>query len=569
MKIYKSFIIFFIINCLFFSACSTRSEKNFKEINTNNGISDNQVLQSIEKTKHKTELLLKKTLIASGGYAVESLYSDSGSLYSTYFALKGLNSLGKKVSQGEKEEIILFVSDQIRNLDIQNSSSLIYDLFYATNILKLVDDDLKNKNIEKDIMKILDSLDTTDGYFLSSHLDDKNESHKSIFIVPTIYSIYIYNYFNIEYSSYQIDWLKKEISSLEVNNDNITLISHLHNIKNIIDISKIINNDIKDGMIDFNQTMYENKLNSKTLFDLQASIRITELLNINIQPNTDLINELYHLQNEDGGWHVFHEDWSEEQGISIALEFINFYSIETPSKQELLKLVENQKAINGSYTSIYKKEFSLSNTFYATKINKFFGFETEYDDRTKKVIQNMDKNLDNYNPMEQYYLVSLVQENDIPKVKFNVNKDIKIDSKTKMESLRELLYINKINIELNEDMVIPRFINKKTKLSKEFTENILIISNRALLGKLTQEEIDSFWNETDKELLSEYKGDFYVTWLLSVILKESGLNNKELRQFIIENLNLKIKEINEKDVILLDEVYFCIETIVNLELKHN
>ncbi|WP_165571677.1 hypothetical protein, partial [Cytobacillus praedii] len=203
--------------------------------------------------------------------------------------------------------------------------NVVYDLYYASEILKLINANASNFI---QINELLQKFILKDGSFVSSYEELKQNIANEDKIRTTVMAISILNKSNQKIPQNTVKWIRESWGKTQKNDANITKLIQL--ILALEIINKNENTDINSEIYpekELFQTYYNRVMggigsDETLLYDLQNCANLKKFFKFDSKLSMLLIQRLYDNQNRDGGWNIFLDNMSDEQGTEIALSIL-------------------------------------------------------------------------------------------------------------------------------------------------------------------------------------------------------------------------------------------------------
>ncbi|WP_107838051.1 prenyltransferase/squalene oxidase repeat-containing protein [Metasolibacillus meyeri] len=520
---------------------------------------------SLENLPYETEVkkkyirLKNKLLMPEGQISIQPYQHQFGTLYSTYFMVKSLLLLEYQFDESEKNDLKSFLFKDLEVLKNQSDNiNQMNDLFYAMELIKM----LKLK-IDKDEIAvfevILNELLLDNGAYRSNL---EVEDDKGVLIYSTSQAIAILHHLNLEVSEHTKAWLVKAVQDWNIESEEFNAILNGYQALERIGMKKSIPKEMYDTFI-----RKLNKQDNWNLFDMNIYMGWSKYTGYQAP---DLEKKLYNLlvqnQNEDLGWHVFFDENSEEQGILIAIEFLQYLDSEVNGKEGLRNTLLLQQGTNGGFSPLFKTVPSLENMFFVYHIDQLLNIN---DSKQKINMDSLPFDMTSANAFETYYFVALSKM---------VNSDIDVKNqkliKEKINSeviprgdFRDLYFyfktLNLLGNDLLKEFSLRELWNKQKK-ELTFEESLFLLNVLDLTNELTQEDtlllIQSFKTEIDDAVEEPI-----VAYLLSNLL----FNSEEFEMFFEQlklsaNNNLE-KQVKENEPLSLIQLYYTLNIFANIQ----
>ncbi|GIN63004.1 hypothetical protein J27TS8_29970 [Robertmurraya siralis] len=512
--------------------------------------------------------LIGKLDMDYGGYSIEPLQHQYGNLYSSYFLLNTKDILHEEINSSERNILKEFVSEQIKLIDNKSNPNVVYDLYYGTEILKMINyrDFVILKNIYDKLMK----FQLEDGSFVSSYEEiDKNISDENK-ITSTVMAISILNTSNKEIPEKTIEWLKKTWNQIDKTDINI---SKLRKIIEGFEMSDARDKSEINKEIELFRTFYLNALkgnsdNGTLLYALQDAIYLDKIFEFNLTPSVELIERIYKEQNKDGGWNIFLDDFSEEQGTEVAVKVLNHFNFDIPYQDLLSKTVNEQKSINGGYAPIIQKEFSLKNTSYIYFSSQKLGLKYHRKDETFEIIQDiMSSDYSLYTSEELLQLNNLAIEFKINNNKLVNYAENEINKESKLQSVEKIYdLINFYKIINTEKLLKEHNIDSDVLDTDNYFTKLLLLNLDSIKGDISKKEINSYWGKYKDFIIKDVDKNSCLVYMLLSSLPINKEENKDVYRTLIQLINKQMSNYSQTmEPLSIQEYYFIIESINNLD----
>ncbi|TYS40764.1 prenyltransferase/squalene oxidase repeat-containing protein [Bacillus infantis] len=503
-----------------------------------------------------------------GGYSIEPAEHQYGNLYSSYFILNTMDLLGEKLDASEEASLENFILEQIHLIDNKKNPNVVYDLYYAAEILRI--SNYEDSEIMKIIYDKLMKFQLKDGSFVSSYEELERKVPNENNIRSTVMAISIIKANDKRISKDTTDWLLTQwnaIDKTEINTAKLTQILKGLSLIGNKDITSIIGIDL-DLFKSFYLSVLDGDSEDGTLlYDLQDVIILDEIFNFNSKPNPNLVERIYKEQNMDGGWNIFLDDYSEEQGTEAALSFLSHYNIEIPNEDLLSKTVNEQKSFNGGFSPIVQKEFSLKNSSYIYMLSQKLGLKYHNKEKTKSIIQdimNSDYNL--FNSEDLLQLNALATEFEINNSKLIDYAEIKLRDENKLQSVEniyDLLNFYKITNGKNslaEYNIDPEVLDK----DNYFTE-LLLLNLNSIDGIVSKEHINNYWEKYKDSFVKDSDKNSSLVFMLLSSLPIDKDDNNDVYKTLIHLLNKRMHKYSATmEPLSIQDFYYTLESIENL-----
>jgi len=509
-------------------------------------------VNNLEISKNKYQHLKNKITLNNGMMSIQPYQYQFSTLYSTYFICNSLDLLNHKFSNKEKTDIKLIVKKNVENLlNAQEYTSVMNDLYCALKIIEILNVEIEyNKIIEE----ILFNLKTEENAYADNYIEKNSDT------VATARAIEVMYLSGIEPSRETIDWLTAKVNNTTLEYKNFNAIVQAISSLSLYGInlelpSKVIN--------DILQNLRSNS--NLSLFDIELYNRISKkFIKRDNLIDKDIQKLLYKKQNIDKGWNVFFEDDTEEQGIAIALNFLENSGLDYQKDEELYKLLLKQKSIDGGYSPFYKKVPSINSTFLVRYIDKEFSLKSSPIDIEKKdIIQYFN----NDQAIDLYYYTSLLTEEgwDDPSLENSILEYIEIIKQKDNVTPSDLnnLYLYLKALEQINPTILSKIelgdISNKWREKSDFYSTLLFLN----ISNLIQEtiEFDNFTGIYEKEI-EDSKEEPYIIYLLSNLM----LNYPDLNKIITKALTEKLINDNSLEKpISLEDLYYLLNAYSNLK----
>lgn len=539
---FKNISLIFIIIIILFGCISETTNQTIKNRNETGNLD----LQDI-----RTQFLIYegKLRIYEGGYSIPFIYYG-GDIYSTYYIIESLKLLGVN-SFTNKRKTVIMLENKLG--DIEDKNIMMDDLYYVTKILINLKE-LKNKKINALLKKKLVKL-YRDGYY---SFDTYGNEKLKDYLISTYMASQIEDFLQFEKTKIREDW----IANIKLDNSlsnarliyfkNILLLKFNHN-------HKIPESDKKIMVKYVNETFSKTKFD---LFELNTSLEIIDLLNnYNLhynKPSDKIFSLLYANQNNDGGWSAVLEGPSDEQGTYLALKFLEHFNKDIRKSAILKGMLEDHQGIDGGYSKIIQKEFSIESTNMIKQISDYYGYKTKNEKETKDLLKLIISKI-NWNILDGKTVAHIIEALKTYNIKIPKEAIESIRNKyknlIKNKNYEQMLYVSYVMKLINVE--IPKLkINTQDNLN--FKDHLFLLGTLSMSNRISQKDIKIFVEKFEKHIKNNLN-DPYIMWILTII-SQNG-NYADINSLISDHLIKDIDSIkSNKETFHLSDFYYVLKT---------
>ncbi|ALF09305.1 hypothetical protein [Parageobacillus thermoglucosidasius] len=540
---FKNISLIFIIIIILFGCISETTNQTIKNRNETGNLD----LQDI-----RTQFLIYegKLRMYEGGYSIPFIYYG-GNIYSTYYIMESLKLLGVNSFTNKRKTIIMLENNLA---DIEDKNIMMDNLYYTVNILENLGE-FKNKKINALLEKMFVKL-YRDGYY---SFDTYGNEKLKDYLISTYMASQIEDFLQLDKTKIKEDW----IANIKL--DNSLSNARLIYFKNILLLKFNHNHQIPESdkkiMVKYvNETFSKTKLD---LFELNTSLEIIDLLNYYKldynKPPDKIFSLLYANQNNDGGWNAALEGPSDEQGTYLALKFLEHFNKDVRKSKILKEMLEDHQGIDGGYSKIIQKEFSIESTNMVKQISDYYGYKTKNEKETKDLLKLIIRKI-NWDILDGKTIAHIIETLKTYNIKIPEEAIESIQNKykdlIKNKNYEHALYVSYVMKLIN--VGIPKLkINIQDNLNNlNFKDHLFLLGTLSISQRISQKDIKIFGKKFQKDIKNNLN-DPYIMWILTIISQ----NGNYVDININDHLNRSIESIkNNKETFHLRDFYYVLKT---------
>jgi hypothetical protein len=345
--------------------------------------------------------LISKMDLPQGGYSVQPVQHQYGTLYSTSYILNTLKLLDYNVQKETLKNLESFSNTEISKIVNKDNTNLVYDLFYYAEIQDLLG--IQNRSSDN-VAIALNMLEEEDGSYYSNIREKSNKLVAEEDRIPSMYrALFVKKALGLSISQANIDWVNKQYNKVIETSTELGLLLNLLKSMELLGLDYDKEQLLSKSMHEIAKKMEE----SNTVLEAADALELAKMLGFNISPTESFWKKIASRQNEDGAWSYDFGPFSEEQGTYIVVNTYHQFNREIPNKVVLLNTLLEQNSFFGGYSSMYQSDLDLNSTYYIVYLNNLFHIKLKNIEKTNEVLKRRYKDLKNLTSHEKYRLLFL------------------------------------------------------------------------------------------------------------------------------------------------------------------